>query len=144
MAVPALIKASEKETSDSGDRRRRLLLETADVILEHVELIRLGDGATVPAALGDAIADLQRRLGRPDPPVSPATLEAAYDLVLSVQGRLMAANPRNPSPRAHANRAAGQPVVAGLRGGGRWKILALPAPQPGEEDAWPDLVRATV
>ena len=144
MAAPALTQRPENDPPDPGERRRRGLLDAADEILDQVERMRLDDQAAVPASLGEAIAALQRRLGRPAPPVAPDTLEGAHDLVLSVQGRLMASNPRNPSPRAHANRAAGQPVVTGIRGGGRWKVLVLPAPLPGFEGEWPELVEATV
>ena len=124
---------------------RRSLLAASDELLDEVEELRLADGSTVPQPLRDAISALQLRIGRRNPPVAPATLRAAHELVLAVQQRLMAANPRNAQPRAHPGRAGGQPMTMPVVGAGRWKLLALP-PQPsaGVTTAWQELVEATV
>jgi hypothetical protein len=71
-------------------------------------------------------------------------LSAAHDLVLAVQQRLMAGNPRSTLPRTHPGRACGQPVMARIKGGGRWKFLSLPAPNSSAEADWLGLVEATI
>ncbi|MGH7903262.1 MAG: hypothetical protein ACREPA_03910 [Candidatus Dormibacteraceae bacterium] len=145
VALARLPEGGLLEEAEAPDERRRRLLEVSDDLLDRVERLRLDDHRALPAELRDAIEGLQRRLGRRDPPVSPATLRAAHELVLGVQARLMAANPRNPSPRRHANRAAGQPLITDISGGGRWKLLAMPLPPPGGDEAqWAELVMATV
>ena len=117
----------------------------SDVLLDDVERLRLGDQTGVPQQLRDAICALQVRLGRADPPLAPATLHAAHDLVFAVQQRLMAANPKHPRPNRHAGRPGGQPVVTVLRDGGLWKLLTLPPPLGGTpDDAWMELVECTV
>jgi hypothetical protein len=130
---------------DPVDEHRRRLLTESDELLDRLEILRLADRRRVPKRLKLAIDALQRRLGRANPPPSPATLRAAHELVLSVQQRLMSANPRNLLPRAHAGRANGQPVVARINGGGRWKFLSLPAPPAtGPDGEWLALVADTV
>jgi hypothetical protein len=95
--------------------------------------------------LREAIRALQLRLGRHDPPLPPATLRAAHDLVFAVQQRLMAANPTNPRPNRHVGRPGGQPLMTVVREGGRWKLLTLPPPPNNSaEDDWLELVDATV
>jgi hypothetical protein len=134
-----------RDRDDPAEQRRRSLLNETDDLLDHVEVLRLNDHTRVPKRLKTAIEALQTRLGRSDPPPPPSTLRAAHDLVLSVQQRLMAANPRNLLPRAHAGRANGQPVVASIKGGGRWKFLSLPPPPAGGADRdWLILVDDTV
>ena len=130
---------------DPAEQRRRSLLNESDELLDRLEVLRLRDQTRAPNRLKNAITALQRRLGRSDPPPSPSTLKAAHELVLSVQQRLMSANPRNVLPRAHAGRASGQPVIARIKGGGRWKFLSLPAPPPsGPDGQWLTLVESTV
>ena len=134
-----------RDRHDPADRRRRSLLDETDELLDRLEILRLADQKRVPKRLKAAIEGLQRRLGRTDPPAPPSTLRAAHELVLAVQQRLMSANPRNVLPRAYAGRANGQPVVARLNGGGRWKFLSLPAPPPtGPDGHWLALVDDTV
>src|SRR5260370_22590572 len=83
-------------------------------------------------------------LGRKDPPLPPATLHAAHDLVFAVQQRLMAANPKHPRPNRHRGRAEGQPIVTRVYDGRLWKALALPPPPNGSPDGgWLALVDAT-
>jgi hypothetical protein len=114
-------------------------------LLEDVEDLRLNDKAEAPLRLREAIRALQIRLGRRNPPLSPATLDAAHDLVFAVQQRLMAANPRIPRPNRHTRRPAGQPVVTVIREDLRWKVLTLPPPSStGEETDWIELVDSTV
>jgi hypothetical protein len=125
--------------------RRRTLLAESDSILEDVEALRLEDRTEAPPPLREAIRALQVRLGRPDPPLPPATLHAAHDLVFAVQQRLMAANPNNPRPNRHAGRPGGQPVVTVVREDRLWKLLTLPPPPNGAgDDEWLELVESTV
>jgi hypothetical protein len=124
---------------------RRHLLAESDELLGWVEELRLQDRRTVPDQLREAIGQLQRRLGRREPPPTPASVRAAHDLVFAVQQRLMAANPRNPSPRSHPGRPSGQPATTAVRGGGQWKFLTLPpAPGPASAVSWEELIEATV
>jgi hypothetical protein len=133
--------SQEKE----GETRRRSLLAESDSLLDDVEALRLSDQTEPPPPLREAIRALQIRLGRHDPPLAPATLHAAHDLVFAVQQRLMAANPNNPRPNRHAGRPGGQPVMTVVRDGRRWKLLTLPPPpnNAGEEE-WLELVASTV
>jgi hypothetical protein len=125
--------------------RRRTLLAESDSILDDVESLRLEDRTEAPPPLREAIRALQARLGRSDPPLPPATLHAAHDLVFAVQQRLMAANPNNPRPNRHAGRPGGQPVVTVVREDRVWKLLTLPPPPNGAgDDEWLELVECTV
>jgi hypothetical protein len=130
---------------DAVETRRRSLLTESDCLLDDVELLLLNDHVEAPPQLRDAIRSLQVRLGRADPPLPPATLRAAHDLVFAVQQRLMAANPNNPRPNRHVGRPSGQPVVTVVREDRRWKLLYLPPPPAGEADRdWLKLVDSTV
>lgn len=125
--------------------RRRHLLAESDDLLGWVEELRLEDRRTVPDQLRDAIRHLQSRLGRQNPPAAPASVKAAQNLVFAVQQRLMASNPRIPSPRTHPGRPSGQPARTSVRGGGQWKFLAMPpAPGPASPVGWEELVEATL
>ena len=105
----------------------------------------LNDAAEAPLRLRESIRALQIRLGRRNPPVPAATLDAAHDLVFAVQQRLMAANPKHPRPNRHRGRAEGQPIVTRVYDGSLWKVLTLPTPPNGSaDDEWLDLVDATV
>ncbi len=127
------------------DQARKSLLAESDMLLEEVETLRLNDATEAPARLREAIRALQIRLGRRNPPVPPATIDAAHDLVFAVQQRIMSANPNHPRPSRHLNRPSGQPVVTVIREGRRWKVLSLPPPGPGgEDDEWIALVDSTV
>lgn len=132
-------------TSDDTNRRR--VLAESDALLDRVEELRLADQPVCPPALAEAIRSLQLRIGRIDAH-HPRTLGAAHRLVLAVQARLLAANPRNPRPATQLDRPAGQPTVMALRQGGAWKFLALP-PRPPSTEAkaqaeWRLLVELTV
>jgi hypothetical protein len=130
---------------DAVEIRRRSLMAESDDLLDDVERLRLDDHSDVPQQLREAICSLQVRLGRTDPPVAPASLHAAHDLVFAVQQRLMAANPKHPRPNRHAGRPGGQPVISVLRDGGLWKLLTLPPPPGGAtDDDWLELVQCTV
>jgi hypothetical protein len=130
---------------ESAEARRRSLMEESDRLLDEVESLRLEDRSDAPTELGEAIQSLQRRLGRTDPPLPPATLHAAHDLVFAVQQRLMAANPRHPRPNRHRGRAEGQPLLMRVRNDRLWKLLTLPPPPNGVADAdWLELVECTV
>ena len=132
-------------TSDmAAELHRRFLLAESDLLLEDVELLRLNDATETPTRLREAIRALQIRLGRRNPPVPPATLEAAHDLVFAVQQRLMAANPKNPRPSRPSGRPSGQPVMTVVREDRRWKVLTLPAPLGLDDDEWWELVESTV
>ena len=135
----------QSDRQEAAEHRRRSLLNESDELLDRLEVLRLADQSRVPKRLKDAIEALQQRLGRSDPPPPPSTLRAAHELVLSVQQRLMSANPRNLLPRAHAGRAGGQPMVTRIKGGGRWKFLSLPPPPvTGPDTDWLTLVDSTV
>src|SRR5712664_2495153 len=108
---------------DGVEVRRRALMAESDGLLDDVERLRLDDQSEVPQPLREAICALQVRLGRTDPPLAPATLHAAHDLVFAVQQRLMAANPKHPRPNRHAGRPGGQPVMTIVRDGGLWKLV---------------------
>lgn len=130
---------------DAAEARRRSLMAESDDLLDQVETLRLDDHRDVPAGLGKAIRSLQVRLGRTDPPVPPATLHAAHNLVFAVQQRLMAANPNHPRPNRHVGRPGGQPVVTVVRNEKLWKLLTLPPPPYGDPDGdWLELVDCTV
>ncbi len=127
------------------DATRKSLLAESDHLLDEVESLRLDDATEAPLRLRAAIRALQIRLGRRNPPVPPATIDAAHDLVFAVQQRIMAANPNLPRPNRHAGRPSGQPVLAVIREDRKWKLLALPAPPVTEANAdWLELVEATV
>jgi hypothetical protein len=127
------------------ETRRRSLLAESDVLLDDVEMLRLQDETEAPPQLREAIHALQLRLGRRNPPVPPATLHAAHDLVFAVQQRLMAANPAHPHPNRHAGRPSGQPVVTVVTDDRVWKVLTLPPPPNAEsDDEWLELVDSTV
>jgi hypothetical protein len=129
----------------AAEARRRSLMAESDSLLDDVEVLRLEDQTEAPPRLRDAIRALQVRLGRHNPPLPPATLHAAHDLVFAVQQRLMAANPKHPRPNRHAGRPSGQPVVAVIREDRRWKLLTLPAPMSNvTDDEWLELVDCTV
>jgi hypothetical protein len=125
---------------DSSETRRKSLLAESDGLLEDVESLRLRDRTEAPSQLRDAIRSLQLRLGRRNPPVPPATLHAAHDLVFAVQQRLMAANPNLPGPNRHTRRPSGQPLVTVVRDDHVWKVLTLPPAPNGSEELGADLV----
>jgi hypothetical protein len=125
--------------------RRRSLLAESDTLLDDVENLRLEDQVEAPTHLREAIRALQIRLGRRNPPLPPATLDAAHDLVFAVQQRLMAANPNHPRPNRHIGRPSGQPVVTVVREDRRWKVLTLPPPSSSADEAdWIAMVDSTV
>jgi hypothetical protein len=128
---------------DGADRARRRLLAEADDLLDRVEHLRLMERREVPPALADALRALQWRGGRAG---GPRTVSAAQQLVYSVQQRLMGANPRNPQPRRHLDRAAGSPMMTTLpASGAAWKFLTLPAPGSARSDEeWREVVELTV
>lgn len=133
------------ETTIAIENRRRLLLAESDLLLDEVEVLRLHDEEEAPSVLREAIRALQVRLGRNDPPMPPATLQAAHDLVFAVQQRLMAANPKHPRPNRHRGRPEGQPIVARVNNESPWKLLSLPPPPNGApDDDWLELLDATV
>jgi hypothetical protein len=132
------IRCTEEES------RRRTLMDESDRLLEEVESLRLADAEHAPDSLREAIHLLQRRLGRTDPPLPPATLHAAHDLVFAVQQRLMAANPNNPRPNRHQGRPGGQPVMTRVRDEKLWKLLTLPPPNGAADAEWLELVDSTV
>ena len=141
MATATLSPVEEART----DTWRRSLMEESDRLLDEVETLRLDDELDAPITLREAIQDLQRRLGRKDPPLPPSTLHSAHDLVFAVQQRLMAANPNHPRPKVHAGRPGGQPVMARVRDEKLWKLLTLPPPPNGiADDEWLELVDGTV
>ncbi len=132
-------------SSQSAEVRRRFLLAESAVLLDDVETLRLNDAPEASQRLRKAIRALQIRLGRRNPPLPPATLDAAHDLVFAVQQRLMAANPKNPRPMRHAGRPGGQPLMTLVRGDRKWKVLTLPPPAfSGEDSDWIELVESTV
>ncbi|MBO0687430.1 MAG: hypothetical protein J2P45_30130 [Candidatus Dormibacteraeota bacterium] len=122
--------------------RRRLLAES-DELLDRVERLRLEERRTVPPTLASAVQSLQARLG--SQATSPRTVRAAQNLVFAVQQRLMASNPRNPTPHSPLGRPAGSPRVMRLPAAGTWKLLSLPAQAAGLDlEHWRELVGLTV
>lgn len=145
MVLQMAAATTAKAQDDAIEDRRRSLMAESDSLLEDVERLRLDDHEQVPDSLREAIRSLHIRLGRTDPPVAPATLHAAHDLVFAVQQRLMAANPKHPRPNRHAGRPGGQPVITVVRDEGMWKLLTLPPPPGGVvDDDWLELVECTV
>jgi hypothetical protein len=141
MAAATILAQSE----DATEVRRRSLLAESDVLLDDVEHLRLDDKTSAPPRLREAIHALQLRLGRRNPPLPPATLNAAHDLVFAVQQRLMAANPRHPRPNRHHGRPSGQPVVTVVRSHRTWKVLTLPSPPAaGGDIEWLEMIDWTV
>jgi hypothetical protein len=142
-AVIATAPRPAQETA--GEEHRKSLLAESDALLDEVEALHLDDHIDAPQPLREAIRTLQIRLGRHDPPLPPATLRAAHDLVFAVQQRLMAANPKNPRPNRHVGRPGGQPIVTMVRDERRWKLLTLPPPPNSTaDDEWLELVDSTV
>ena len=133
-----------RTTDEAAELHRRFLLAESDLLLEDVEMLHLDDAVEAPPRLREAIRALQIRLGRRNPPLPAATLEAVHDLVFAVQQRLMSANPKNPRPSRHAGRPSGQPVMSVVREDRKWKVLTLPAPAGVEDDEWWELVDSTV
>jgi hypothetical protein len=141
MAAAAISMQSEK----ASEIRRKTLLADSDLLLDDVEALRLQDETEAPPRLREAIHALQLRIGRRNPPLPPATLHAAHDLVFAVQQRLMASNPNHPRPNRHDGRPGGQPVVTVVRDDRVWKVLTLPSPPNGAADSeWLELVDQTV
>lgn len=140
MATATITRTDE----DAVESRRRSLLAESDSLLDDVERLRLDDHVDVPGRLREAIRSLHVRLGRTDPPLAPATLHAAHDLVFAVQQRLMAANPKHPRPHRHAGRPGGQPVITVVRDERLWKLLTLPPPGAADDEDWLELVECTV
>src|SRR5690242_1834414 len=129
----------------AAEIHRRLLLAESDLLLDDVETLRLSDEPEAPLRLREAIRALQIRLGRRNPPVPPATLDAAHELVFAVQQRLMAANPNSPRPARPSGRPSGQPLMTTVREDRKWKVLTLPAPSGVyDDDEWWELVESTV
>ena len=131
-------------TEEVAELHRRFLLAESDVLLDDVEMLRLNDATEAPPRLREAIRALQIRLGRRNPPLPPATLDAAHDLVFAVQQRLMAANPKNPRPVRHTGRPSGEPAMTVIREDRKWKVLTLPPPSGDGSDDWLELVESTV
>src|ERR1700737_1065471 len=137
--------ATIPSVGDEVEDKRRSLMAESDSLLDDVERLRLDDHVEAPQHLREAIRALQLRLGRRNPPLPPATLHAAHDLVFAVQQRLMAANPNHPRPNRHTGRPSGQPVVTLVRDEKVWKVLTLPSPLNGADDAeWLELIDSTV
>lgn len=137
--------AAAVSTHNPADAARKSLLAESDVLLEEVETLRINDADEAPLRLREAIRALQIRLGRRNPPIPPATLDAAHELVFAVQQRIMAANPNHPRPNRHTGRPSGQPLMTVVHEDRRWKVLTLPPPPVSGEDAdWLELVECTV
>lgn len=133
------------ESKEAVEAQRRALLKESDMLLDDVEHLRLQEEVEATPALREAIRSLQLRLGKRNPPIPPATLDAAHELVFAVQQRLMAANPNNPRPARHHGRPSGQPILTVVRENRRWKVLTLPPPSScANEDDWMALVDSTV
>jgi hypothetical protein len=145
MLLHVAVTTIQAQSEDVIETRRKNLLAESDFLLDDVEMLRLQDKTEAPPRLREAIHALQLRLGRRNPPVPPATLHAAHDLVFAVQQRLMAANPNHPRPNRHTGRPGGQPVVTVIKDDRVWKVLTLPSPPNGSTDAeWLELVDCTV
>ncbi len=150
MVLRMAVATTLAQAPDASETRRKSLLAESDALLDDVETLRLHDKTEAPTRLREAIRALQLRLGRRNPPVPPATLHAAHDLVFAVQQRLMAANPNYPRPNRHAGRPSGQPVLTVVSDDRVWKVLTLPAPPNGAQDLgsqvaeWLELIDYTI
>ncbi len=143
--MDAALRLDWEPADDPGEDRRRHLLAVSDALLEEIEVVLLHDSSLLPPALRDGIRGFQVMLGRLRPTMVPVSARAAHDLVLALQGRLLAANPRIATPRSHHGRAGGQAVMTVLQGGCTWKVLTLPPPGPGtSREEWLELVVGTV
>jgi hypothetical protein len=131
-------------SAQTAELRRRLLMAESDGLLDDVEMLRLTDAMSAPIRLREAVRAMQIRLGRRNPPLPAATLDAVHDLVFAVQQRLMAANPRIPRPARHQGRPTGQPILMSVRRGRKWKVLTLPPPTLNGDAEWLELVDSTV
>jgi hypothetical protein len=142
----AAMTAATLPTTTDQERHRRSLLAASDDLLDQVEELRLADRTETPPSLQDAIGALQRRLGGSAGEDGARTLDAAHELVLAVQERLLALSRGRDAPRRHHDRAAGSPAMAALGRGGRWKLLVLPARPDahGLQPAWRKAVLATL
>ncbi len=130
---------------DESERHRRALLRQSDTLLTIIEELRLARVRVVPDDVRSQIRSLQIKLGRVEPAPVRLSVRGAQELLFGLQQRLMAANPRRPSARAHPGRAGGAPVVRPIRPGIRWKLIVLPpSPGAGREDRWLELIAATV
>src|SRR5437660_12925066 len=116
----------------AAEIQRRVLLAESDLLLEDVETLRLNEALEAPLRMREAIRAMQVRLGRRNPPLPPATLDAAHDLVFAVQQRLMAADPKNPRPARHASRPHGPPPLTVVREDRRLQVASVPG--PGRDD----------
>src|SRR6202171_1055823 len=140
-----VVAAISEQSEQASETRRKSILAGSDVLPDNVETLRLPDETEPPPRLREAIHALQLRIGRRNPPLPPATLHAAHDLVFAVQQRLMASNPNHPRPNRHTGRPSGQPVVTVVRDEKVWKVLTLPSPLNGAMDSeWLELVESTV
>src|ERR1043165_876621 len=95
----------------TSEGRRRLLMAQSDGLLDEVEMLRLGDAVSAPLRLREAVRAMQIRIGRRNPALPAATIDAVHDLVFAVQQRLMTANPRIPRPARHIGRPTGPPIL---------------------------------
>ena len=145
MVLRVTAAAIAADSEQPAETMRRALLAESDSLLEVVESLRLRDQNEAPPDLREAIRALEIRLGRRNPPLPAATLDAVHELVFAVQQRLMAANPNHPRPNRHAGRPGGQPVLTLVREDRRWKVLTLPPPSSSAGDSeWVALIDSTV
>src|SRR5260370_7736761 len=94
MAAATILAQSENAT----EVRRKSLLAESDVLLDDVETLRLEDKTHAPPRLREAIHALQPRLARRNPPLPPATLNAAHHLLSPLHHPLLPATPPPPPP----------------------------------------------
>lgn len=141
----AVARSVPRDTEDApAERHRRDLLALSDRLLDEIEELRLADSVMVPDLLRHRLRQLLAGLGRGDAH-GPLSLRGAHHLVLALQGRLMAANPRRPRVAAQLGRGPGASAVRPLRPGLRWKLIALPPePETGLEERWLGALDATV
>lgn len=137
--VAIQLQPSELDT----ELHRRRLLDESDRLLERIERLRMAGQRDLPPLLGRALLSLQVQLG-PFSPLRHQSLHAAHNAVFTLQHRLLAANRRNPTPRSHAGRRAGEPRVARVTSSASWKFLVLPPRRQDAAEDWPMLVEATV
>jgi hypothetical protein len=109
---------------------RRQLLWQSDRLLEQVEQLRLQGRRHLPEPLRRELESLATSVSPEVGAPRPATVAAAHRFALALQWRLLRAAPR---PRSRSRL---------LTGGGRWKVLELPA--GGRDDAWLELAELTV
>jgi hypothetical protein len=138
-----IVSAPPAANDPENERRRQLTI--TDHLLDEIEDLQLADRTAVPRSVAERLRQVQRELIDGPERSAPRNLRHAHNVVLALQGSLLAANPRYPRPRSHERRALGQPFQDHSAARTPWKLLALPPiPLNGVDPEWTTLAEATV